>query len=765
MIGSRRNTSPIDIIIPCFRGFVETRRTIESVLNAATAIPHHLVVIDDASAEPAISDYLSRLPPTVELIRHAENRGFVASVNEGMQLHEDRDVLLLNSDTAVADGWLDRLVAHAEAHSRVASITPLSNNGSIASYPSIVERNEIDADRASTIDAMAARVNAGRSVRAPVGVGFCLWIAREALKEIGYFDEAQFGKGYGEEVEWCLRAGERGFHHLIAADVFVFHAGETSFGASSGARRERAQALIDTVFPAFSPDVQAFLSVDPVYELRRRLTLACDFAGALGDDRQTVLHVNTLNAGGVDRFIRDAASGVASVRHALMHVGEHCTLVESLGSGYVIQLGDLGEQAGLLLRALRVGVLHVHSTAAGVESAVAALLRAAPDLRYVLTLHDVLFVNEQAFNAEVISPHESTLARTTKMMARAIAITAPSEYVAQLSREHVGIDPILLPNARPISASPEADTKSAAPPPASFRQVVTDQAVFAVIGAIGPHKGSNVLKSIVATLPSDIVCVVIGYTDTQTAPGWMDDRIYIHGPYLPADLSPLLQAYRARLAFFPNRVPESFSYVLSEVWQAGLPALVPSTGALAERVRRWGGGEVFDHAAPPGVIAVQIEKMARSPPLHAPPNSPPAIPDFATMTLTLDYLYQKHPDEQCWALNAEESVAAVEQFVKVNLDGTEFRKELIRVIASNAQLRKSLTEHQAWQAHLEGDVAALNESILALRGSCQQLENDIAGLKSQMAADAQRYRVVRAVFDRLPRFAQRTINAWGIGAR
>ena len=114
----------IDVIIPAYRGFAQTRRCLESVLGARVATPHEVVVIDDAIPEPRLSGWLIGLAAggRFTLLSHAANLGFVATVNEGMRLHLDRDVLLLNSDTEVADGWLDRISACALREPRVASV-------------------------------------------------------------------------------------------------------------------------------------------------------------------------------------------------------------------------------------------------------------------------------------------------------------------------------------------------------------------------------------------------------------------------------------------------------------------------------------------------------------------------------------------------------------------------------------------------------------------------------------------------------------------
>jgi hypothetical protein len=110
--------------------------------------------------------------------------------------------------------------------------------------------------------------------------------------------------------------------------------------------------------------------------------------------------------------------------------------------------------------------------------------------------------------------------------------------------------------------------------------------------------------------------------------------------------------------------------------------------------------------------------------------------------------------------------------VKINLDGTEFRKELIRLIANNAELRISLSKHEAWQAHLEEDIATLKtdliktqEALEAQRSWCDKLEQDTRVMQTKLNDDAKRYRVVRHMFDRLPMFIQRTVMRWGSGDR
>ncbi len=267
----------IDVIIPAYRGLAETRRCLESVLAARVRAPHEILVVDDASPEPALSAWLREAAATSRftLLVHDHNRGFVASVNEGMRAHPDRDVVLLNSDTEVAPGWLDRIAACAARDERTGTVTPFSNNATICSYPRFAQPNPLpEGTTTARLDAAFARANAGRAVEIPTAVGFCMFISRRCLDEVGLFDEEAFGRGYGEEVDFCMRASRAGWRHWLAADAFVFHEGEVSFGGGAQEIRNRAQAIVDERYPEFQPRVRDFVAADPPRVFRERATLA-----------------------------------------------------------------------------------------------------------------------------------------------------------------------------------------------------------------------------------------------------------------------------------------------------------------------------------------------------------------------------------------------------------------------------------------------------------------------------------------------------------
>ena len=267
--------APIDIVIPAYRGLEETRRCVESVLRARVRRPTALTVIDDASPEPELSQWLrdAAIKHRFRLVAHGINLGFVAGANEGMTLHADRNVVLLNSDTEVSHGWLDRIAAHAERDPRIGTVTPFSNNATICSYPRTLESNPLPPrETTASLDRAFARANAGRCADIPTAVGFCMYIPRRVIEAVGTFDEERYGKGYGEEVDFCMRVARAGFRNVVAADVFVRHVGEVSFGGTVRTERvARAQASVDSLYPEFQQKLAEFIPFDPLRPLRERV--------------------------------------------------------------------------------------------------------------------------------------------------------------------------------------------------------------------------------------------------------------------------------------------------------------------------------------------------------------------------------------------------------------------------------------------------------------------------------------------------------------
>ena len=267
----------IDVIVPVYKGFEQTRRCVESVLANRGRAGFELVLVDDASPDAAIRDYLDAVAAQgrATLLRNPANQGFVHSVNRGMAQHADRDVVLLNSDTEVAGDWLDRLHACAHRAADIATATPFSNNATICSYPFEGWSGQVPGTLGlAGLDRLFATTNAARAVDIPTAVGFCMYLRRDALAALGAFDAERFGRGYGEENDFCMRALKAGWRNVLAGDVFVYHEGSVSFSEERFALMQAAGKALVEVHPDYPARVHEYLVADPATELRSAIDRA-----------------------------------------------------------------------------------------------------------------------------------------------------------------------------------------------------------------------------------------------------------------------------------------------------------------------------------------------------------------------------------------------------------------------------------------------------------------------------------------------------------
>ena len=177
----------IDVVIPVYRKCQETLACIDSAL-ATTAGRGRIVVIDDATQDAALAAALDDLAAAgrITLMRNERNMGFVGSVNRALSMDSPNDIVLLNSDTLVCNDWLERLSAAAYAAPRIGTVTPLSNDGSIASYPQ-ESGAPMDPDEAARLDELAASTNQRMSVEVPSRRGL-LPVCAPRLSELATSD-------------------------------------------------------------------------------------------------------------------------------------------------------------------------------------------------------------------------------------------------------------------------------------------------------------------------------------------------------------------------------------------------------------------------------------------------------------------------------------------------------------------------------------------------------------------------------------------------
>jgi GT2 family glycosyltransferase len=256
------------VVIPVFNALPRLRECLSSV--ARYSADAEILLIDDASTDPGVRPLLEQwvqdAPQQRGLLVNDRNRGFVHSANRGMR-HFKGDVVLLNSDTLVTPRWLELLGRCLASDRRIASATPWSNNGEIVSFPDICRAGPVPPEPAALAEVIRA-CGPPQYPEIPTAVGFCMAISRTAIEAIGYFDAEAFGRGYGEENDFSLRAAAAGLKNVLCDDAYVAHHGGASFGPLGLAPDSGSmQRLLDR-HPGYRELIEDYIRRDPLAQRR-----------------------------------------------------------------------------------------------------------------------------------------------------------------------------------------------------------------------------------------------------------------------------------------------------------------------------------------------------------------------------------------------------------------------------------------------------------------------------------------------------------------
>lgn len=223
----------VTIVIPVYKDWATLSLCIES-LKKYVDKRHTILLVNDRSSEwQELEKKICASIAGCQNFRYAcnpENMGFVKTCNRAvMELDQtDHDVLLLNSDTQVTEGFLEEMLDVLYATEKHGVVCPRSNNATLLTMPL-----EYDGDRSKIIDqsySLWKEMKDGlpRWSVVPTGVGFAFLIRRFLIRDFGLFDEV-YGIGYNEENDLTLRVNQYGFSAVMANHAFVFHYESKSF--------------------------------------------------------------------------------------------------------------------------------------------------------------------------------------------------------------------------------------------------------------------------------------------------------------------------------------------------------------------------------------------------------------------------------------------------------------------------------------------------------------------------------------------------------
>jgi len=617
--------TPITIVLPVFNAFDLLKEALALVV-AHTDLPWHLVLVEDASTDQRVRPFLRAWSEwqgeRVTLLENDANLGFIKSVNRGFEVALERGdhVVLLNSDAFVPRGWASRLIRPIIAHDSVASVTPMSNDATILNAPVISQRTELERGMGASLDELAQTFNPEALLSVvPTGVGFCMAMNIDFLRKVPRFDTV-FGRGYGEEVDWCQKIRAMGGRHFGLPGLFVEHRGGESFGSDAkNALIRKNNRIVSARHPGFDADVRQFITSDPMATARLALGLKRIEFGA---DRQVPIYIAHFMGGGAESYVKSRIQGdlVRGAPSVVLRVGGPKRWRLELHCEEGVVAGDTDDFAFVqrLLEPLEWRRL-IYSCAVGDSDPVSLpdhilqLAREGTRDRVEVLIHDYF----------PLSPSYTLLDRDlvyrgpveVERRDRAHCTVRPDGSVVDLKEWRATWGRLLLAAERVVVFSSDSQAHVLAIYPWVEDRIVKvphrllqpvdavanshpSQEVIGVLGSIGAQKGAGVVAKLAYRLRSrtDIRLVIIGIVDPSFE---LPKETLVTGAYRPEDIGRIAAQHGVTRWLVPSIWPETFSYTTHEALATGLPVHAFDIGAQGEAVARAPNGVLmpFDPSA------------------------------------------------------------------------------------------------------------------------------------------------------------------------
>ena len=209
----------ISIIIPILNQHEMSAECIQAIMETTT--DYEIVVIDNGSDPPFKSPFSGF--NEVRVVRNEENKGFPAAVNQGIRAAKGDVIVLLNNDVTVSPGTLNRLADWLENFDIVGPSTNYCAGMQMVQIAPYQSREELD----NEVDALFES-SQGEGEEVNWIIGFCMVFKKSVWEQVGDFDTTLWPCN-GEEIDFSLRAKEKGFKIGIARDIYVHHEGSVTF--------------------------------------------------------------------------------------------------------------------------------------------------------------------------------------------------------------------------------------------------------------------------------------------------------------------------------------------------------------------------------------------------------------------------------------------------------------------------------------------------------------------------------------------------------
>jgi GT2 family glycosyltransferase len=613
---------PVTVVVPVYNGLEHLEKLIPTLL-ASVRPPHRIIFVNDASPDDRISPFLSELSERHDHIKvwtNEKNLGFVGTVNRATADLETHFVLL-NTDTMLPQGWLERLMRPIIQNNGIASTTPFSNAATIFSFPAFPEDSELIAGLdVHAIDNVFGSTHLKNNIKltAPTGVGFCMGVNRAAWMELGGFDAETFGKGYGEENDWCQRAQSKGYENTLVPNLFVHHAHGGSFTPQEKTELiARNLKVLDSRWPEYLPSVHRHISEDPWRSYRNAafLKLCCAHSPMLIFDHKLGGGANLYR----DSLLRQAQEHkrptllltydtIQNIYVLDAKFGDHCERYFADKPDWIAKLSPHFNNCEIVYNNLvswpePEQSLNLINSLAEMENVKATILfhdyfPVCPSYTLLNSENKYCGVpsDEKVCNVCLKKHEEKGSAFLYKP--RDVG-TWRSLWQSLIDNAH---EIVFFSNAsRDITQRgldlPEDRTFVRAHSPLShFRPLTgpqTEKLVIGIVGNLSYAKGAEITAELSRNLAScqpAAQIVVLGATDTEKYEYL--PNVITHGSFDHAELRDLMMQYGVNVGLQPSVWPETFSYSVQEMMQLDLPVVCFDLGAPAERLKAYSKGFV-----------------------------------------------------------------------------------------------------------------------------------------------------------------------------
>ena len=639
----RPNLQQVAIIIPVYNAYDAVRQCLASVFKY-TSRNAQLIVINDASPDERIQPMLESMlsdRPNVQLVTNEQNLGYTRTINKGINLAPGDDIVLLNSDTSVGPRWLQNMRIAAYRDRDIGTVTAISDNSGAFSVPKMGQANDFPVWLQPEATARAISQHSSLLYpEAPTGSGFCIYIRRELMNDIGLFDEEAFPRGYGEENDFCMRSLRAGWRHIVDDQTLVYHVRSASFQGEKTALYKPGREVVDRRYPEYKALVTHFVQSPQMDLMRYQVRRLLENAHQLPTPRPRILFVISTKTGGTPQTNQDLMTGLGDRYHPMLLIcdsqeisfydarpEEHVLLEEIKLRSPINPTAHTSKEYDNIVGDLlvRYGIELVHIRHIAWHSISLARLAKRLDIPTILSFHDfyticptvnlldenLTFCGGECTATDGKCPvpiwSEYRLANLkhhfiktwqfnmAKMFESvdAFVTTAPSakammtKIYPQLERANFKV----IPHGRDFPHLQNEPTFILRPPkPNKPLRVLFP-------GNISSSKGAELIVEIKKLdVDNRLEFHFLGRTRH-----FLKSVGVLHGTYTRADFDQWMQKIRPHCVGIFSIWPETYCHTLTESWASGVPVVAVNKGAVGERIARHGGGWLVDQVDPEAV--------------------------------------------------------------------------------------------------------------------------------------------------------------------